>query len=186
MVLTSVERGHRASLTAGSGGNPTRAGTGDSGIHRRVTVYFEDFHPGDVFELGAVELTEDEIIEFAERYDPQPFHTDPVAAVASPYGGLIASGWQTCALYMRRLYDGLIHDSSSVGSTGMEELRWLAPVRPGDRLAATYTVEDVADSGSDTQRGTVMFLAEFTNQEGVVVLRMRGRGLYGRRPPSGA
>jgi acyl dehydratase len=145
-------------------------------------MYFEDFVVGSVIELGTVEVGQDEIIEFATTYDPQPFHVDPVAAEASPYGGLIASGWHTCALYMRQLYDGLIHDSSSQGSTGMEELRWLAPVRPGDRLTAAYTVEDVADSSSNPNRGTVVFRAEFTNQDGVVVLRMRGRGLYGRRP----
>jgi acyl dehydratase len=147
-----------------------------------VTVYFEDFTVGRVFELGSVEVSEDEIVGFAVRYDPQPFHVDPVAAEASPYGGLIASGWQTCALYMRQLYDGLLHDSSSQGSTGIEELRWLAPVRPGDVLSASYTVEDVAASSTRPDRGTVMFRAEMSNQDGVVVLRMRGRGLYGRRP----
>ena len=149
-------------------------------------MYFEDFEVGAVIELGAVEVSHDEIVEFAERYDPQPFHTDPAAAAASPYGGLIASGWQTCALYMRQLYDGLIRDSTSLGSPGMEELRWLAPVRPGDVLAATYTVENVADSSTNPARGTVMFRAEFTNQDGVVVLRMRGRGLYGRRSAANA
>lgn len=147
-----------------------------------MTVYFEDFEPGAVIELGTVEVTEDEIVEFARRYDPQPFHVDPEAARRSPYGGLIASGWLTCALFMRRLFDGLIHDSSSQGSTGMEELRWLAPVRPGDRLAATYAIEDVRPSSTDPGRGTVMFRCEMTNQDGVVVLRMRGRGLYGRCP----
>jgi acyl dehydratase len=147
-----------------------------------VTTYFEDFVVGHSFVLGTVEVSEDEIIEFAERYDPQPFHVDPEAARSSPYGGLIASGWHTCALYMRQLYDGLIHDSSSQGSTGMEELRWLAPVRPGDRLTASYTVEDAAPSSTRPDRGTVLFRSEMTNQDGVVVLRMRGRGLYGRRP----
>jgi acyl dehydratase len=147
-----------------------------------VTTYFEDFIVGSVVELGTVEVTESEIIEFAERFDPQPFHIDPVAAEESSFGGLIASGWHTCALYMRLLFDGLIHDSSSQGSPGMEDLRWLAPVRPGDRLTATYTIEEVAPSSSKPQRGTVTFRSEMTNQDDVVVLRMRGRGLYGRRP----
>ena len=151
-------------------------------IHCSVTIYFEDFVPGRVFELGTVEVGAEEIIEFAERYDPQPFHIDPVAAEDSPFGGLIASGWHTCALYMRQLFDGLIQDSSSQGSPGMEELRWLAPVRPSDRLTATYCVEEVAPSSSNPQRGTVLFRSEMVNQDGVVVLRMRGRGLYGRRP----
>jgi acyl dehydratase len=147
-----------------------------------VTTYFEDFVVGSVVELGTVEVTESEIIEFATKYDPQSFHIDPVAAQDSPFEGLIASGWHTCALYMRQLFDGLIQDSSSQGSPGMEELRWLAPVRPGDRLRAMYLVEDVAASSSNPLRGTVMFRSEMVNQDGVVVLRMRGRGLYGRRP----
>lgn len=147
-----------------------------------MTVHFEDFVVGQVVDLGSVVLTEDDIVEFARRFDPQPFHVDRIAAAASPYGGLIASGWHTCSLYMRLLYDGLIHDSSSQGSPGMEELRWLAPVRPGDRLTARYTVEDVQPSSTRADRGTVMFLSEMLNQDDVVVLRMRGRGFYGRRP----
>lgn len=147
-----------------------------------MTVYFEDFDVGRVFELGVVEVDEAEIIDFARRYDPQPFHSDPIAARASPYGGLIASGWHTCALYMRQLFDGLIGDSSSQGSPGMEELRWLAPVRPGDRLAATYAIEEATPSSSNAHRGTVLFRGEFTNQDDEVVLRLRGRNLYGRRP----
>jgi len=145
-------------------------------------MFFEDFRPGRVFELGTIEVSADEIIEFATRYDPQPFHTDPEAAEQSPFGGLIASGWHTCALYMRLLYDGLLHDSSSQGSPGMEELRWPAPVRPGDRLTATSIVEEVTPSATKPNRGTVILRSEMCNQDGVVVLRMRGRGLYGRRP----
>lgn len=144
--------------------------------------YFEDFTIGEVIDLGAVVVTQAEIIEFAERYDPQPFHVDPTAAEHTPYGGLIASGWHTCALYMRQLCDGMISDSSSQGSPGMDELRWLAPVRPDDRLIATLTVLDVAPSSSKPDRGTVHFRSEMTNQADVVVLRMVGRGLYGRRP----
>ena len=147
-----------------------------------MTTYFDDLLPGREFELGTVEVTEADIIEFATRYDPQPFHVDPVAAAESPYGGLIASGWHTCALFMRQLFDGLIHDSSSQGSPGMEELRWLAPVRPGDRLTASYVVEEATRSATKPMRGTVLFRCEMVNQDGVVVLRMRGRGLYGTRP----
>ena len=147
-----------------------------------MTVYFEDFVPGRVFELGTIGVTADEIIEFASKYDPQPFHIDPVAARATPFGGLIASGWHTCALYMRLLFDGLLHDSSSQGSPGMDELRWLAPVRPGDRLSATSTVVEATPSATKPNRGTVILRSEMTNQDGVVVLRMVGRGMYGRRP----
>lgn len=138
--------------------------------------------PGRAIELGSVEVIQDDIIEFATKYDPQPFHVDPVAAVETPYGGLIASGWHTCALFMRLLYDGMIHDSSSQGSPGMEELRWLAPVRPGDQLTARFVVEDATPSATKPMRGTVLFRCEMANQSGEIVLRMRGRGLYGKRP----
>jgi acyl dehydratase len=147
-----------------------------------VTIYFEDLVPGRAIELGTVEVTQDDIIEFATKYDPQPFHVDPVAAAETAYGGLIASGWHTCALFMRLLYDGMIHDSSSQGSPGMEELRWLAPVRPGDRLSARFVVEDATPSATKRMRGTVLFRCEMNNQSGEIVLRMRGRGLYGKRP----
>jgi acyl dehydratase len=147
-----------------------------------VTTYFEDFVPGRVFELGTIDVTADEIIEFATKYDPQPFHIDPEAAEQSPFGGLIASGWHTCALFMRLLFDGILHDSSSQGSPGMDELRWLAPVRPGDRLSGRSIVEEANPSATKPNRGTVILRSEMVNQDGVVVLRMRGRGMYGRRP----
>lgn len=149
-----------------------------------MTKYFEDFAVGEQIELGEVEVSEAAIIEFAEQFDPQPFHVDPEAAKATPYGGLIASGWHTCAIYMRLLYDGMISDSSSQGSSGMEELRWLAPVRPGDTLRARYTVLEATRSSTKPNRGTVLFRSEMLNQDDVVVLRMIGRGLYGTRPGS--
>lgn len=146
-----------------------------------MTKFFEDFVVGEVIELGEVEVTESAIIEFAQRYDPQPFHVDLAAAEASPFGGLIASGWHTCALYMRLLCDGMILDSSSQGSSGMEVLRWLAPVRPGDTLQGRLTVLEATPSATKPNRGTVKFLSEMINQDTVVVLRMIGRGLYGTR-----
>jgi acyl dehydratase len=146
-----------------------------------MTKYFEDFEIGEEIELGAVTITAEEIVEFAQRYDPQPFHIDLEAARESPYGGLIASGWHTCALYMRLLCDGMMSDSSSQGAAGMEELRWLAPVRPGDTLRGRYVVLDAKRSESRPNRGTVTFRSEMLNQDDVVVLRMTGRGLYGTR-----
>jgi acyl dehydratase len=143
--------------------------------------YFEDFYVGEVLEFGSVAVTEADIVEFAERYDPQAFHVDPKAAAASPFGGLIASGWHTCAMYMRLLYDGLLADASSQGSSGMEELRWLAPVRPGDTLTGRYTVLDAQPSATKPNRGTVTFRSEMINQDGVVALRMVGRGQFGTR-----
>jgi acyl dehydratase len=146
-----------------------------------MTKYFEDFVVGEEIELGEVDVTEAAIIEFATQYDPQPFHVDPEAAAGSPFGGLIASGWHTCAMYMRLLCDGMMLDSSSQGASGMEELRWLAPVRPDDRLRARYTVLNVARSATKPNRGTVTFRSEMVNQDDVVVLRMIGRGMYGTR-----
>ena len=147
-----------------------------------MTTYFDDFTVGDVFELGEIEVTEADIVEFATKYDPQPFHIDPAAARASPFGGLIASGWHTGSMYMRLLADGLLHDSSSQGASGIEDMRWLAPVRPGDTLRARYEVVEAARSETKPNRGTVQFQSEMVNQDGVVVLRMRGRGLFGTRP----
>ncbi|MEO6651318.1 MAG: MaoC family dehydratase [Ilumatobacteraceae bacterium] len=147
-----------------------------------MTIYFDDFSVGDEFELGSVEVSEADIVEFATKYDPQPFHIDTAAAEASPFGGLIASGWHTGAMYMRLLCDGLLNGSSSQGASGIEDMRWLAPVRPGDTLAARYRVEEVNRSATKPNRGTVQFLSEMSNQDGVIVLRMRGRGLFGTRP----
>jgi acyl dehydratase len=150
-----------------------------------VTIYLEDFTPGRVFELGSVEVTEAEIVEFATRYDPQPFHVDPDEAAAGPFGGLIASGWHTCALFMRLLVDGLIGDTLGFGSPGMDEIRWLAPVRPGDTLSASFTVAEARPSASKPDRGIVRSSSEMRNQRGEVVLTMRGAGMYGRRPTGG-
>src|SRR5690606_17077669 len=111
-------------------------------------LYFEDLTPGRAFDLGAVTVTEDEIVEFATRFDPQPFHVDPAAAAESPFGGIIASGWHTCAMCMRLLVDGLMNQTISLGSPGVEQIRWLAPVRPGDRLSARTTVEDARPSST--------------------------------------
>ncbi len=148
-----------------------------------MTIYFDDFVIGQTFELGSVTVTEADIVEFATRYDPQPFHVDPDAAKTSSFGGLIASGWHTAAMFMRLLADGLLKESSSQGASGIEALRWLAPVRPGDTLRARYTIEDATPSATKPNRGTVRFLSEMVNQDDVMVLSMRGRSLFGTRPP---
>ena len=103
-----------------------------------ATRYLEDFVPGAVFEAGSVQLDEQTIVEFATRYDPQPFHVDRDAARASIYGGVIASGWHTVALTMRLLVDHVFAGSVSMGSPGVDELRWLLPVRPGDTLSPRW------------------------------------------------
>lgn len=144
--------------------------------------YLEDFQAGEVIDLGSHTIGEDEILEFARRYDPQPFHVDPERAADSIYGGLIASGWQTCALFMRLAVDTLLGDSASMGSPGLDNLRWLLPVRPGDTLRARYTVLEVTPSRSRPDRGVVRFRGEMINQRDEVALSLEGVGFFGRRP----
>jgi acyl dehydratase len=143
--------------------------------------YFEDFEPGQVVELGSHLVTEAEIVEFAERWDPQPFHVDPEAAAGSVFGGLIASGWHTCALWMRLYVETTLDGAASMGSPGVEELRWLAPVRPGDTLQGRLTVLETTPSARRPDRGTVRIRGEMVNQDGVVVMTMTSRGHFGRR-----
>jgi acyl dehydratase len=148
--------------------------------------YWEDLTVGDEAEHGSHTVTEEEILAFAREYDPQPFHTDPEAAAAGPFGGLIASGWQTAAIYMSLFVRSALQDSAGMGSPGVEELRWLAPVRPGDVLTARSRVVEMWPSETDPRRGTMVGENELVNQDGVVVMRFRARMYFARRPqPSG-
>ena len=144
-------------------------------------LYFEDFEEGQVFELGEKTMTKEEILSFAAQFDPQPFHVDEEAAEGSAFGGLIASGWHTAAVFMRLYVDAVLHRAESMGSPGVEELRWLRPVRPGDTLSATLTVLDAVPSSSRPGRGTVYFVSEVRNGAGEKVMSMKARGLFARR-----
>jgi len=144
--------------------------------------YFEDFKPGDVIELGSRTISKESILAFAREFDPQPFHTDEEAAKRSIYGGLLASGWHTGSLLMRILNDGLLKDTASLGSPGVDELRWLKPVRPGDVLSARMTVLESIPSRSKPDRGLIRSLMELRNQHGEVVVSVRGLSLFCRRP----
>lgn len=144
--------------------------------------YFEDFEVGHTIEVGLRTISEDDIIDFARQYDPQPFHVDKDAAAASIYGGLISSGWQTVLLMMRAMVDGYLRDSSSQGSPGMDEVRWLKPVRPGDTLTFSSTVLAVKPSTSKPDRGVVQSQWTARNQHGEVVATLKGMGLFLRRP----
>jgi acyl dehydratase len=146
-----------------------------------ATLHWEDFAAGQSYELGSREIGRDEIVAFAREYDPQPFHTDEAAANESIYGGLIASGWQTASVYMRLLYDGLIHRTAGMGSPGVDELRWLAPVRPGDTLTARLTIDDVRPSSSKPDRGFIMTRGEIANQRGEPVLSLKAAMMIRRR-----
>jgi acyl dehydratase len=147
-----------------------------------ATVYFEDFYLGQVIDLGSRAVPREEVLEFARAYDPQPFHTDDEAAKKSIYGGLIASGWHTCAMMMRMLYDGLINHAASMGSPGIDNIRWLKPVRPGDVLRAQMTIVEVRASTSKPDRGFVNSHWEVFNQDNQLVMTMAGMGMYRRRP----
>ena len=144
--------------------------------------YWEDFSAGQTFDLGSYEMTVEQITAFARQWDPQPFHLSEEGGAASVFGGLIASGWHTACVVMLRYVEDLLTDAVSMGSPGLSELRWLAPVRPGDLLRIRAEVVEVRESSVRTDRGTVVLAWEVTNQDGVVVLTMRGRGLFGRRP----
>lgn len=144
--------------------------------------YWEDFHVGETDQLGSYEVTREEILDFARRWDPQPFHLDEEAAAAGPFGGLAASGWHTAAMFMRLFVEGIMNKSASMGSPGVESMRWTAPVRPGDVLTGRVRVVESYPSERRADRGTVITESEVLNQDGTVVMTMRARGHFRRRP----
>jgi acyl dehydratase len=148
----------------------------------RQKMYFEDFEVGNAIEVGSFTVSEAEIIEFATRFDPQPFHVDPDAAAQSMFGGIIASGWHTCSMMMRLMVDGYLRNSSSLGSPGVDEVRWLKPVRGGDVLTVRSAVLESVPSSSKPDRGVIFTQWEATNQRGELVATIKGRGMFGRRP----
>lgn len=145
--------------------------------------WWEDFTPGLVLESAGYLVTEAEILEFARKYDPQPFHADAKAAAASPFGGLIASGWMTSAICMRLFYDLVLSDAAGVGSPGVDELRWTRPVRPGDTLRVKRTVLEVAPSRSRPEIGSVRSRADVFNQRDELVMHLTSISLFRRREP---
>jgi len=147
--------------------------------------YWEDIKEGEVVELGSRTLDKERMVEFAREFDPQPFHTDEKAAEASIWGGLIASGWLTGSVLMRIFYDGYLKDTASLGSPGIDELRWLKPVRPGDTLTGRFTVLESVASRSKPDRGIVRSLMEVVNQHGEVVMTTKGVNFVSRRPAGG-
>ena len=146
------------------------------------TRFLDDLIVGDRFISGGLTLTEAEIIDFAFRYDPQPFHLDAVAAAESPYGGLIASGFQSLALCFRLFIQSGVLAGSSMGSPGIDELRWLAPVRPGDTLHSEVEVLEVRPSSSKPDRGIARLQYKALNQRGEAVLSFIVAHLLKRRP----
>jgi acyl dehydratase len=143
--------------------------------------YFEDYIPGAVHEFGSIVAEEAEMIAFARRFDPQPFHIDPVAAKQSVFGGLIASGWYSASLMMRLYVDHYLSHVASLSSPGVDELRWLRPVRPDDTLSLRITVSGTKLSRSKPDRGVVHSYIEVLNQHKEVVMTMKAMNLLGRR-----
>jgi acyl dehydratase len=139
--------------------------------------HFEDYHVGMVSEFGDVLVTDEDIVEFARRYDPQPMHIDAASAANGPFGGLIASGWHTAALVMRMVVANYLSKVATLPSPGIDELRWVRPVRPGDRLRVRSTVTEANRSRSKPDRGMVRSLVEVLNQNDEVVMSFRPMNL---------
>jgi acyl dehydratase len=146
--------------------------------------YFDDYLPGATYDCGSFSVSEDEIVSFAKRFDPQPFHVDPGAAARGPFGGLVASGWHTAALVMRQLVDHYLSAEASLGSPGLDEIRWPNPVRPGDTLRVRATVMEARRSLSKPDRGIMKTVVEAADQDGRTVMRAIAINFLRVRPDS--
>jgi acyl dehydratase len=144
--------------------------------------YFGDYLPGATYDCGSVSVSEDEIVSFARQFDPQPFHVDPGAAARGPFGGLIASGWHTAALVMRQLVEHYLPEEASLGSPGLDEMRWPDPVRPGDTLRVRASVVETRRSLTKTDRGIMKTAIEAVNQDGRTVMRATAINFLRVRP----
>jgi acyl dehydratase len=152
---------------------------------KKFKYYWEDFPVGAVREFGGKTLSKEDIVRFAREYDPQPFHVDEEAAKRSVFGGLIASGWQTCGLAMRMMCDAYLLDAASAGSPGVESIRWVLPVRPGDSLRVRLTVLESRVLQSKPHIGLVRNKWEMFNQKDELVMHMEGYGMFLRRDHPG-
>lgn len=145
--------------------------------------YFEDYQVGASYEYGYLTVTEAEILEFAERFDPQPIHLDPAYAATGPFGGLIASGWHSAGLLMRLFADHYLSRVASLASPGCDELRWAAPLRPGDQLRLRVTILETRPSRSKPDRGLVHTQAQLLNQNDQCPISLRAMNILRRRHP---
>jgi acyl dehydratase len=148
-------------------------------------LYFEDFKVGETSEMGRRVVQRDEVIAFARDFDPQPFHIDEEAARASMFGGLIASGWHTVSMVMRMMCDSYLLQSASLGSPGVDHVKWLKPVRPGDTIRAVRTVLEARVSKSKPDVGIVKTRWDVFNQADEPVMTMEGYGMFRVRHPGG-
>ena len=148
--------------------------------------YLEDYTEGAVYEYGHLTVTQDEILTFAAAFDPQPIHLDLGFAASGPFGGLIASGWHTGGIFMRLFADHYLSRVASLGSPGLDELRWPVPVRPGDRLRLRTTTVETRRSRSKPDRGVVRTRAELLNQDSLTALSLEAVNLLLLREPRNA
>lgn len=151
---------------------------------REIKYYWEDMHPGDVRDLGTISPTREEIIAFASQFDPQPFHLDDEAAKASVFGALCASGWHTCSMAMRLMVTNFLHQAASLGSPGLENVKWLKPVLPGDILRLEHSIVETRPMSKRPDVGLVRTEWNMFNQHGDKVLHMEGWGMFRRRHPA--
>ncbi|MBF5011427.1 MaoC family dehydratase [Burkholderia pseudomultivorans] len=151
-----------------------------------MSISYEDLVVGSTTEVGRYTFEADDIKAFAGRYDPQPFHVDEEAAKASPFGGLVASGWHTCSVFMSLLVRHLGADSTSMGSPGIDEIRWIKPVRAGDTITMHQKIHDKRVSASKPDRGIVSTEWIGTNDRGETVITVRTKVIFGLRHPNGA
>jgi len=151
-----------------------------------IKYFWEDLTPGAIRDLGSVTLSAQEIKEFARQFDPQPFHLDEEAGRRSIFGGLCASGWHTCSLAMRLTVQNFLHESSSMGSPGLESLKWLKPVYPGDTLRLQQSILESRPLRTRPDVGLVRSRWEMINQRDEPVMQMEGYGMFRRRHPAGS
>ena len=143
--------------------------------------YFEDVQVGDVMRFGRYEVTREEIVEYARQFDPQPFHLDEEAAKASMFGGLIASGWHTGAMFIRMVVEHMTPVHATSGVMGFDDLKWIRPVRPGDVLSVESEIREKIESRSRPDRGTVKIESRIVTQRGEVVMSLVSLVIYLRR-----
>jgi acyl dehydratase len=156
---------------------------GRPGGRTPIKYFWEDLAVDEVRDLGSITPTAEEIVAFASQFDPQPFHLDPEAAKDSVFGALCASGWHTCAMAMRLMVTNFLHETSSLGSPGLDSLKWLKPVYPGDTLTLRHTITEKRVMAKRPDVGLVRTTWEMFNQHGDAVLRMEGYGMFRLRHP---
>ena len=148
---------------------------------KKDLIYYEDLEIGQKIKLGSISISKNEIISFAEKFDPQPFHTNEIKAKESIFGGLCASGWHTCSLFMRILYDGFLINSAALGSPGMDAIRWLQPLRPGETITGIGEVIKKTPSKSRPEIGSLIINYEVFNKNNELIMTLIGISIFKKK-----